>query len=135
VDPVGDHEPDGDDSVAAVLHLARIGTGQDAPWEVVGSRDTTLTLDRPAYGAKVSSPITVGGRITGVDESILVQVRQPSSERPLGTAPGVPAGGEHQPWSTLVTFRGATDPALTIVASTAGHLHGVERFAITAVRY
>jgi hypothetical protein len=95
-----------------VLHLARIGTGQDAPWEVVGSRDTTLTLDRPAYGVKVSSPITVGGRITGVDESILVQMRQPSSERPLGTAPGVPAGGEHQPWSTRVTFRGATDPAL-----------------------
>jgi hypothetical protein len=132
---VGHHDPNGDHGVAAVLHLARIGAGQDAPWEVVGSRDTTLTLDRPAYGAKVTSPITVGGRITGVDESILVEVRQPSSERPLGSAPGVPAGGEHQPWSTRVSFRGATDPALTIVASTGGHLLGVERFAITGVRY
>jgi hypothetical protein len=131
---VGYRDPNGDNGVAAVLHLARIGTGQDAPWEVVGSRDTTLTLDRPAYGTKVSSPVTVGGRITGVDESILVQVRQPSSERPLGSAPGVPAGGENQPWSTRVSFRGATDAVLTIVASTGGHLLGVERFAITAIR-
>jgi hypothetical protein len=132
---VGYRDPNGDNGVAAVLHLARIGTGQDAPWEVVGSRDTTLTLDRPAYGTKVTSPVTVGGRITGVDESILVQVRQPSSERPLGSAPGVPAGGENQPWSTRVSFRGATDPALTIVASTGGHLLVVERFAITAIRF
>jgi hypothetical protein len=47
----------------------------------------------------------------------------------------VPAGGENQLWSTRVSFRGATDPALTIVASTGGHLLGVERFAITGVRY
>jgi hypothetical protein len=72
-------------------HLARIGAGQDAPCEVVGSRDTTLTIDRPAYATKIASPVTVGGRISGVDESILVQVRQPSSERPIGSAPGVPA--------------------------------------------
>ncbi|MFI6674271.1 hypothetical protein [Kribbella sp. NPDC050470] len=128
---VGYRDPNGQLSVAAVLHLARIGTGADAPWEVVGSRDTTLTVERPAYGAKVTSPITVGGRITGVDESIVVEVRQPSSEQPIGRAPGVPAGGENQPWSTSISFRGATDPALTIVAFTGGHLQRVERFALT----
>jgi len=37
-------------------------------------------------------------------------------------------------WSARVSFAGATDPALTIVISTGGHLQGVERFAITAVR-
>ena len=52
---------------AATLHLVRIGQGLDAPWEVVGTIDTTLTLDRPRYGATVTSPLTVGGRITGVD--------------------------------------------------------------------
>jgi hypothetical protein len=131
---VGYQTPNGDYGVAAVLHLAKIGTGQDTPWEVVGSRDSTLTINRPSYGAKVGSPVTVAGRITGVDESIVVRVRQPSSERPLGTAPGVPAGGQRQPWSTRVDFRGATDPVLTIVASTGGHLLGVERFAVTAAR-
>lgn len=132
---VGYADPSGGYGVAAVLHLARIGTGQDAPWEVVGTRDSTLTLDRPAYGVKVTSPITVGGRITGVDEAIRVDVRQPSSDDVLGSIDGLPAGGENQPWTTRVSFRGATDPVLTVVASTGGHLQGIERFAITAVRY
>jgi polyisoprenoid-binding protein YceI len=121
-------------SLAAMLHLVKLGRGQDAPWEVVGTIDTTFTLDRPRYGAQVTSPLTVGGRITGVDESIRVDVRQPSSTQPIGTSCCVPAGGERQPWSARVTFTGATDPALTIAVSTGGHLQGVERFAITGVR-
>jgi hypothetical protein len=121
--------------VAAVIHLVLLGSGPDAPWEVVGTRDTTLTVETPRYGATVSSPIAVGGRISGVDESIRVQVRQPSSEQPIGEYCCLPAGGERTPWSVQVAFRGATDPALTIVASTGGHLQGVERFAITGVRH
>lgn len=121
-------------ATAAVIHLVRWGTGEEAPWEVVGTRDTDLTLETPRYGAAVSSPVTVGGRITGVDENLRVQVRQPSSPQPLGSAPGLPAGGENSPWETTVTFSGATDPALTIVVSTGGHFQEVERFAITGVR-
>jgi hypothetical protein len=117
-----------------VLHLVRIGSGSDAPWEVVGTADTTLTVDRPKYGATVASPLTVGGQITGVDESIRVDVRQPSSAVPIGTFCCVAAGGERQPWSARVSFRTATDPALIIVASTGGHLQDVERFAITGIR-
>jgi hypothetical protein len=121
-------------SVAAVLHLARLGQGDDAPWEVVGTRDSSLTLTQPRYGAAASSPLTVGGRITGVDESVRVDVRQASSASPLGTFCCVPAGGERQPWSAQVTFRAATDPVAVIVASTGGHYQGVEAFAITAIR-
>jgi hypothetical protein len=131
---VGYDTPEGKPSVAAVLHLVRIGEGTDAPWEVVGTSDTTLTLDRPRYGVSASSPLTVGGRVTGADESIRIAVRQPSSERPLGSFCCVPAGGEQQPWSARVSFQGATDPALTVVASTGGHVQDVERFAITAIR-
>ncbi|HET8641085.1 MAG TPA: hypothetical protein VFM37_04060 [Pseudonocardiaceae bacterium] len=119
---------------AAVLHLARYGAGADRPWEVVGTKDTYLTLTQPRYGAKVSSPMTVGGRITGVDESIRVQVRQPASPAPIGETEGLPAGGENTPWSTTVEYHGATAPALTVVASTGGHYTDVERFAITGVR-
>lgn len=128
--PIENHAP----GTAAVLHLARFGTGADAPWEVVGSKDTALTLTQPRYGTAARSPVTVGGKITGVDESIRVQVRQPSSEQPLGQTDGVPAGGENTPWSTTVTYQGATAPALTIVAYTGGHYTDVERFAITAIR-
>ncbi|MFD4240562.1 hypothetical protein ACFWP3_02985 [Streptomyces sp. NPDC058525] len=119
---------------AAVIHLVRYGTGPDAPWEVVGTDDTTFTLTAPAYGATASSPLGVGGRITGVDESIRVDVREPSSARPLGTACCTPGGGSDQPWTATVSYTRPADPVLTIVASTGGHLAEVERFTVTAVR-
>ncbi len=132
---VGYKSSEGPASIAAVIHLVRIGQGSDAPWEVVGTADTTLTLERPRYGATASSPITVGGRITGVDESIRIDVRQAGSDKPLGSSCCVSAGGENQAWSTRVTFRGPKDNGpLTIVASTAGHVRTVERFALTAIR-
>ncbi|MFB6721053.1 hypothetical protein ACFCV3_12870 [Kribbella sp. NPDC056345] len=119
---------------AAVVHLARIGQGKDAPWQVVGTRDTDLSLTSPRYGATVGSPLTAGGRITGVDEAIRIEVRQASTSAPLGTLCCVPAGGERTPWAGRVTYRGATDPVLLVVASAGGHNAHIERFAITAVR-
>ncbi|TYB56638.1 hypothetical protein FXF51_43505 [Nonomuraea sp. PA05] len=119
--------------VAAVVHLMRYGSGEDAPWEVVGTDDTTLSLTKPAYGASVRSPVTVGGRVTGVDESIRIQVRHPGSETPVGERCCLAAGGENAPWSARVTFTGRQGRALTIVASTGGHIAEVERFAVTGV--
>jgi Immunoglobulin-like domain of bacterial spore germination len=121
-------------STSAVIHLVRFGAGDGAPWEVVGTRDTDLTLETPSYGSGVSSPVTVGGRITGVDESLRIQVRQSSSEVPIGESCCLPAGGDNTPWQAKVSFSGATDPALTIVVSTGGHVQGIERFAVTGVR-
>lgn len=121
-------------SVAAVVHLRRIGQGGDAPWEVVGTRDTSLTLDRPRYGATVSSPVIVGGRITGVDEAIRVEVRQPSANGVLGSYCCLPVGGQGSRWSASVFFRDPTDDVLVIVASTGGHYQAVEQFAVTAVQ-
>ncbi|MEU2158732.1 hypothetical protein ABZ532_27605 [Streptomyces sp. NPDC019396] len=120
---------------AAVIHLVRFGGGQNAPWEVVGTDDTTFSLTTPAYGTLARSPLETGGQISGVDESIRVQVRQPSSTAPLGTSPCcTSAGGDKQPWHVTVPFNGARDPVLTVVASTGGHVSDVERFTITAVR-
>jgi hypothetical protein len=120
-------------STAAVVHLVRFGPHADSGWEVVGTRDTSLTLDMPGYGARTASPAAVGGTVTGVDECLVVQVRQPSTAAPIGEAPCVPAGGESVPWQTTVAWSGASDPALTIVVSTGGHVQGVERFAVTGV--
>ncbi|HEY5031465.1 MAG TPA: hypothetical protein VIJ54_03235 [Actinomycetes bacterium] len=131
--PVGAPPVEGQPRAAAVLHLVRIGAGTDAPWEVVGSEDTTLTLTIPRYYALVRSPVTVGGRITGVDESLRVQLRSLSGGR-VGTAPNLPAGGTSTPWSVRATFDAPAGSVLTVAVSTGGHLYGVERFAITAVR-
>ena len=132
---VGRRGPNGIDHVAAVVHLARIGAGTDRPWEVVGTEDSTLTLDIPAYGARVTSPVTVGGVITGVDESLRVQVRGPGAASLLGEVAGIPAGGEQQPWSARVSFRASSGTVRTVVVSTASRAGpGVSRFAITGVR-
>src|SRR5262249_3784705 len=108
-------------------------TGRYAPWEVVGSRDTLLTLTVPAYGATVLSPLTVGGRITGVDESLVIQVRSLGTGL-VGQTGGIPAGGQNTPWSATVRFTAPAGTVLTVAVSTGGHVAGVEEFAITGVR-
>ena len=130
---IGAALPNGSLHIAADVHLVRMGTGADAPWEVVGTRDTTLTLDRPGYGSTVASPMTVGGRITGVDEQVVVTLHAVSGD--LQAAPAaVPAGGVRAPWSVPVRFSGAAGRTVTVAAATGGHVAAVERFAVTGVR-
>ncbi len=118
---------------AAQVHVVRWGTGPDAPWEVVGTLDTTLTITSPPYGAKVSSPLTAGGRITGVDENIKVQVRTLGSASVVGSYCCLPAGGEATPWSARVPFAAPAGSVLTVAVQTGGHRFSVERFAVTGV--
>jgi hypothetical protein len=131
---VGIKLPNGTVSTAAIVHLLRFGSGQDAPWEVVGTDDTTFTLDRPAYGSTVSSPVTVGGKITGVDENIRVTVRSLPAQGPAGTYCCRAAGGTSSPWSARVTFHVTPGAVITIAAATGGHVAAVERFTVTGAR-
>ena len=150
IDRVVDAEVDGDEarvtvgyqsegeniSSAATILLVRLGDGANAPWEVVGTADDDyFSITVPEAGAAVTSPVDVSGRITGVDESVHVQVHQPSTSRPLGESPCCGSeGGENSPWQRTVAYAGATDPFLTIVASTGGHITDVERFVVVGVR-
>jgi hypothetical protein len=131
---VGIKLPDGRISTAAVIHLVLFGSGRYAPWEVVGTDDTTFTLDRPAYGSTVSSPAMVGGTITGVDESIRVTMHALPSAGPVGAYCCQPAGGTRSPWSASVTFHVTPGQVITIAVATGGHVAAVERFAVTGAR-
>ncbi|WP_245568812.1 hypothetical protein [Nocardia concava] len=133
---VGFDNPNGAATVAAVVHLVRIGEGtaNDKPWEVVGTQDTTLTVSTPAYGATVRSPITVGGTITGVDESLHIQLGALGQDHPVGNVTGIPAGGNAAPWTASVPFTLTCPATLTIAVSTGGHIAEVERFAVTGAR-
>lgn len=131
---VGYRDPNGAERTAATLHLVRFGTAKDSPWEVVGSDDTTLSLEQPGYGSQVRSPMTIGGHITGVDENIVVSLIRiidgNSAESRIKAR--VPAGGDHAVWTTgpvSFTDRGV----LILLATTGGHLQQVERFAIHGV--
>lgn len=116
----------------AVVHLVKWGTASTAPWEVVGTADTTLELTRPAYGSSVSSPAVVGGSITGVDESISLQVRILAAK--VGSYCCLAAGGTDTPWQATVKFSAPSGSVVTIVAATGGHVAAVERFSVTGVR-
>jgi hypothetical protein len=131
---VGYALPNGQKHTAAVLHLVRFSAtvgNTNAGWEVVGSDDTDFSLEQPAYGSQVSSPMTVGGHITGVDENIVVDVKAASGSVLVGTPVGVPAGGQNSPWHATVSFHGSG--VLTVIAVTGGHLRQHERFAVQGV--
>lgn len=123
--------PNGKISDAATIHLVKWGAGQQAPWEVVGTDDTTLTLDVPVYGSALSSPVAVRGTITGVDESLRAEVRTLGSASPAGTFCCRAAGGSASPFSLSVRFHATSGRVVTIVVHTGGHVAAVERFAVT----
>jgi hypothetical protein len=131
---VGIKLPDGTISTAAIIHLVLFGSGTYAPWEVVGTDDRTFTVDSPAYGSTAPSPVTVGGTITGVDESIGVTVHTMSAQVPVGAYCCRAAGGARSPWSARVTFLATPGQVITIAAATGGHVAAVERFAVTGAR-
>jgi hypothetical protein len=78
--------------------------------------------------------VTVGGRITGVDENIRVRMRVPAAPRPLGEFCCRGAGDVNSPWSVPLRFEPYPGQVATIAAWTGGHIADVERFAVTAVR-
>jgi hypothetical protein len=131
---VGYALPTGGMHTAAVLHLvryaAKVGDAA-AGWEVVGSDDTTFTLDRPTYLSPVPPTLTVDGRVTGVDENIVVAVRNQAGTVVSGAVPRVPAGGTNSPWAVRVPVSGSG--VLTVVAYIGGHLSQHEQFAIQGV--
>jgi hypothetical protein len=131
---VGYTLPNGKTASAAVVHLIRVSSGKDAPWEVVGTDDTTFSLDTPGYGSTAGSPVTVGGTITGVDENIRAGVYGLTYGTPAGTYCCRAAGGTRSPWSATVTFHAPAGQVLTIAAATGGHVAAVERFAVTGIR-
>jgi hypothetical protein len=142
---VGYLNPNGKPATAAVIHLVkyerRIGD-QYAPWEVVGTDDTTFSLETPGYGAAVPTTFVVGGHITGVDESIRVALLHRADAivvlaTKLAQYCCLPAGGQNSPWSVPIHYPSnaglQSGDALTIVASTGGHVQQHERFAVQGV--
>lgn len=128
-------------TTAAVLHLVRYVDRPNTagPWEVVGSEDTSFTLEKPAYGSQVIGGFTAGGHITGVDENIHVSVLAVNARSPIADECCIAAGGNDQPWSqgvgipSLLVIGPQHSTPVTIVASTGGHVQQHERFAIQGV--
>ncbi len=89
---------------------------------------------RPVSARAGDPADTTGTGLSPEKRRAVVQVRQPSSAGVLGMSCCLPAGGTSAAWTEEVAFASATDPVLTIVVSTGGHLKTVERFAVTGAR-
>jgi hypothetical protein len=84
--------------------LERYLVGGHPVYTIVTVGQSDLKLTTPGYGEAVSSPTTVSGRVTGVDESVQVSLVTQDG-RVLGTATA-PAGSE-RPWTTTVSWSDA----------------------------
>ena len=79
----------------------------------------------------VTSPVTVAGHVTGVDENVTVAVR--SLDGSVDVSDPIPAGGNGAAWDTTVPYSDRQHGVLTVAAWTGGHLTAHERFAVSGV--
>ncbi|GAC1325770.1 MAG: hypothetical protein NVSMB13_09500 [Mycobacteriales bacterium] len=105
------------------VYLVRVATGENAPYVVVSATSPLLSITAPTPGAPIRSPLPVSGRITGVDESIHVELRVLSRPAPVGSA-FTGGGGENSPWAQSVSFPALADKGATVVAWTASAADG-----------
>ncbi len=108
---------DGTVAAVTVVHLVRLGSGTTAPYAVTVAGAYRLAITAPEIAAPVRSPLAVRGTITGVDESIRVEVRTPSAGTPI-SAPTAAMGGTGKPWQTSVSFTAPSSGTGTLVART-----------------
>lgn len=98
---------------AGRVELAQYGDG--GPWTVVSVGGTDLTVTTPRPDGRVTSPQRVSGRVTGVDESVRVELVTFSG---VVVATAYAPAGSEVPWETTIswTTRGWTTGA--VVATT-----------------
>jgi hypothetical protein len=142
---VGYLDADGKTITVAVIHLVKyerdIGD-QYAPWEVVGTDDTTLGIETPSYRRPVETSVEVGGRIGGPDDNVRVSILHTTGKFGATTMTltqycCVLGGGQNSSWSVTLRYPQyagiQVGDVLTIVASAGGSSKQPERFAIQGV--
>jgi hypothetical protein len=91
-----------DGKQVGTVGLVREDDGTPRAYSVAGVMfDPSFAVTSPAEGARASSPLTVSGTITGVDENVVIRLLSQDG-RGLGTA-AAPAGSG-APWSTTLSW-------------------------------
>ncbi|MGI8697658.1 MAG: Gmad2 immunoglobulin-like domain-containing protein [Mycobacteriales bacterium] len=108
---------DGTVAAVTVVHLVRLGSGSSAPYAVTVAGAYRLAITAPEIAAPVRSPLAVEGTITGVDESVRVELRTLGRAAPI-SAPAAAMGGTGTPWQTSVSFPAPPSGTATLVART-----------------
>jgi hypothetical protein len=78
--------------------------GDDGTWWVLGSAIADITVDSPATGATITSPVTLTGSALAFEGTVNVEVRQDGAREPVGTGYVTGGGDEMRPFSGEVEF-------------------------------
>jgi hypothetical protein len=109
----------------AAVQLAQVSDAK-GPWTVTGVLGADLTITSPRPGAAVSSPLSVTGRITGVDENVRLRLITATGKE-IATA-GAPAGSA-VPWQGTLAW---ADPSWT-TAGIVGTTYSLKDGSLTRV--
>jgi Immunoglobulin-like domain of bacterial spore germination len=82
--------------------------GADDTWWVLGSATDGITLDTPAAGDTVTSPVTLTGRALAFEGSVEVEVREDGAPEPIGTGVVTGGGDVERPFEGQVEFSAPT---------------------------
>ncbi len=88
-------------------------------WVVVGCAASTIQVDTPSAGTRVSSPLSVAGRAFAFEGQVDVEVRQDGVAAPIGRSSGTGGGTELLPFEATVTFPRPPVARGTVVVSEA----------------
>ena len=117
---------------SAVVHLVRFGPHADSPWRWSAPATPASRWTPPATGPASRHRPRSAARSRAWTSAW--SCRCASRRRGPARRGPVRAGGRRGlPWQTTVAWSGASDPALTVVVWTGGHVQDVERFAVTGV--
>lgn len=94
--------------------------GPDGTWWVLGSATADITLDAPAAGDAITSPVAVAGTALAFEGHVDVEVRQDGALEPIGTGFVTGGGDVARPFSGAVTFSPPTAPRGALVLLTTG---------------
>jgi len=86
---------------ATTVFVRRLG---DDTWWVLGSATEHITVERPATGATITSPVAVGGEALAFEGHVVVEVRQDGTAGPIGTGSVTGGGGPSAPFEGEITF-------------------------------
>jgi hypothetical protein len=90
---------------ATTVLVRRLGT--DGSWWVLGSTTSDITLDTPAAGDTITSPVTLTGSALAFEGHVSVEVRRDGVREPIGSGFVTGGGDVVRPFSGEVAFTGA----------------------------
>ena len=78
--------------------------GDEGTWWVLGSATADITVDSPATGDTITSPVTLTGSALAFEGTVNVEVRQDGARSPIGTGFVTGGGDVMRPFSGEIAF-------------------------------